>query len=251
MQFRLTPVVKRLLIACFAMFLVQQTTDQFFGGNVTESLGLVPAAFIFEFRFWQIFTYPFLHADVTHLLLNLLVLAFIGGELEAAWGRGRFLRYYFTCSTVACVFYLVLQMWGWKGTGLQTPMIGASGAIYGLLTAYGLIFGERVMLFMMLFPMKAKHFVLVLGGVELMTSLFSGRSGLSSAAHLGGMIAGFAVLFGRASWIVYRRKREERAQQNTRVARMKNKHLKLVIDNDGGTPPKKDGKDKSKKPTWH
>ena len=98
------------------------------------------------------------------------MLAFIGWELESVWGTPRFLRFYFFCSVSAGMLYLFLASSSCTGSGLDTPMIGASGAIYGLLVAYGLIFGERVMLFMMLFPMKAKHFVWVLGLIEFMTT---------------------------------------------------------------------------------
>src|SRR4051794_15813737 len=106
MPIRLTKAVKVLLITCFVVFLVQQTADQFMGGNVTYWLGLVPSEFVLKFRFWQIFTYAFLHGDVMHLFLNLMMLAFIGGELEAAWGTAKFLRYYFLCSISAGFVYL-------------------------------------------------------------------------------------------------------------------------------------------------
>lgn len=229
MPFRLTPAVKGLLIACFAGFLIQQTADQFMGGNLLHWLGLVPSSFLGQFRFWQIITYSFLHGDVFHLFLNMLMLVFIGVELERAWGVAKFLRFYFFCTVTAGVFYLLLQLVVWSG---NSPMVGASGGIYGLLMAYGILFGERVLLFMLLFPMKAKHFVWVLAGVEFMATIYSGRAGLSSAAHLAGMAAGFGYLWGKAMYRVAQRRRQEGRLERSKKRRKASQHLKLVIDNE-------------------
>lgn len=252
MPFRLTPAVKVIAIVCVVAFIIQQTSDQFLGGNVTGFLGLVPSGFMTQHRFWQIFTYAFLHGDPMHLFLNLLMLVFIGAEIEGAWGTARFLRFYFFCSVSAGVLYLLLQVFVWGG--LSIPMVGASGAIYGLLMAYGLIFGERVLLFMMLFPMKAKHFVWILAGVEFMTTVYSARGGLASAAHLGGMAAGFAYLWGRAFWIVARRRKQEgrdifgRKPKDRSKKRKSASHLKLVV---GSKKDDDSDDDINKNPTWH
>jgi membrane associated rhomboid family serine protease len=256
MPIRLTPAVKALLIACFAFFVIQHSADQFFGTNLLGAFALTPIAFINGHLFWQIFTYAFLHADVMHLFLNLMMLAFIGGELEATWGTKRFLRFYFFCSVTAGLFYLFLAMFAFHGEALHLPMVGASGAIYGLLMAYGLIFGERVLLFMMLFPMKAKHFVWILAAVELMSTVFSGSSGLAGIAHLGGMAAGFGYLWGRATFAVWKRQRAEGANspKAKKKRRIQPKHLKLVINNQNKvefetTESEEDPEDKP--PTFH
>ena len=250
--FKLTKAVKILLIANFAVFIIQHTADRFFGGNFIGTFGLVPSEFVLHFHVWQIVTYAFLHGDIMHLFLNLLMLLFIGGEIESSWGTKRFVKYYFFCSTVAGFAYLIMQAVFFGG--MNVPMVGASGAIYGLLMAYGLIFGERVLLFMMLFPMKAKHFIWILAGIEFMTTLFSPMGGLSSVAHLAGMGAGFVYLWGMATW----KARQAMAQSGLGRSRKRRKkgsgtHLKLVVskdkkkvhvedeDPDGGP----DG------PTWH
>ncbi len=270
MQIRLTRAVKGLVIACFAAFFIQQTADQFFGGNILSWFGLIPAGVIIDHRFWQVFTYAFLHGDVMHLFLNMVMLVFIGSELEALWGIGPFLRYYFFCSISAGVLYLLMQVFVWGGEGLHTPMVGASGAIYGLLMAYGLIFGERVLLFMMLFPMKAKFFVWILAGIEFMTSVYSGRSGgLSSIAHLGGMAAGFCYLWVLASIKVAKKRRQaglsafnfggvagraQLAMKKHKLAKLKKSgHLKLVKGaggNPSDSPDSNDSEDSDPK-TWH
>ncbi len=247
MQLRLTKAVKALSIACLAVFIIQQSVDQFMGGNLLGWFALIPSSFVFEGRFWQIFTFSFLHQDVMHLFLNLMMLVFIGSELEAIWGTKKFVKFYFICATSAGLSYLMLQFLFWGGKTLQAPMLGASGAMYGLLIAYGLIFGERVLLFMMLFPMKAKYFIWVLAAVEFMSTLFSGRSGLAGAAHLGGMVAGFAMLWGGAAMTVMKKRRQATQAVAAQVKRKKAaSHLKLVVSKPG------DSDDDSKNPkTWN
>jgi membrane associated rhomboid family serine protease len=247
MQLRLTRAVKALLIAYLALFIIQQTIDLYFGGNFLKLFALIPAEVVLNFKVWQPFTYAFLHADVMHLFLNMLMLAFIGGELEALWGTYSFLRYYFFCSISAGLLYLMMQLLLLKSDSIYIPMVGASGGIYGLLVAYGLIFGERVFLFMLLFPMKAKHFIWILASVEFLTSLFSGKGGLGSIAHLGGMGAGFGFLLAKATFRLRAKRKGEMSSQRSQTQ----SHLKLIIDNER-KPKKKGWDDVDDGPkTWH
>lgn len=215
------------------------------GGNLQGVFGLIPAAFVNRGWIWQLFTYPFMHADPLHLFLNLMMFVFIGSDLEHIWGRKKFLIYFFFCSSFAGILYLLLQLWVYGGEGIFTPMVGASGAIYGLLMAYGVLFGERMMLFMMLFPMKAKHFIWILALVEFMTTVFSGRSGLSSAAHIGGMIAGLGFIWTerqmRGAGVTWEQLFSRRPVKKS----TKKSHLKLVSSN-------KSEEDRDSDPkTWH
>jgi len=253
MPIRLTPAVKVLLIACIAGFVLQQTADQFFGGNWLAGLALVPSGFILKHQLWQLVTYAFLHADVMHLFFNLMMLVFIGGELEAVWGSRRFLKFYFFCSISAGLLYLFLQLLVLRGDGLHQPMVGASGAIFGLLAAYGILFSERTLLFMLVFPMKAKQFVLVLGAIELMSTIFSSRSGLSSAAHLGGMLAGVGYLYGGALFRGLWQQRQDRAGKGRRASKKRSaSHLRLVINNPADAPKEFERDDADDDPkTWH
>ncbi len=254
MPIRLTRAVKALLIICFATFVIQHTVDQFLGGNLLGWFGLIPSAFINDHKIWQLFTYSFLHGDVMHLFLNLMMLAFIGGELEATWGTPRFLRFYFFCSTAAGLFYLFLQLLVLRGSALHVPMVGASGAIYGMLMAYGLIFGERVLLFMMLFPLKAKYFVWILAAIELMTTVFSAHGGMASIAHLGGMFAGFGYLWGRAAFTVMNKNSQLKSilnRSSTKKQRIQPKHLKLVINNKNKVEFRSSQDDDDTPPTFH
>jgi membrane associated rhomboid family serine protease len=238
---RLTPAVKALLIIYGVVFVIQQTVDTFFGGSVLFTFGLVPAEFVIHHRFYQLFTYSFFHAEVLHVFFNCLMLAFIGPDLESTWGKAKFLQYYFFCILSSGVIYLLFMMF--REVGLSAPMVGASGGLYGLLIAYGLIFGERVMLFMMLFPMKAKHFIWILAAIEFFTTAFSRGNGTAGVAHLGGMGAGFIYLWVRATLSIKRRQQASGQLQgfskalqklkalNPATKRKTSNHLKLIIDN--------------------
>jgi membrane associated rhomboid family serine protease len=251
MPIRLTPTVKAIMIACFAAFVIQKTGDGFFHTNIAYYFALTPDLAVKNHYLWQLVTYAFLHADVMHLFFNLLMLAFIGSELEMIWGRAKFLRYYFFCSIMAGITYLVIAL---LADQTSTEMVGASGGIYGLLMAYGLIFSERVLLFMMLFPMKAKQFVWVLAGIGFMSSVFSAHNAWGSVAHLGGMAAGFGLLWGQAAWRVYQRQRSENAEFRRRDKRRKSaNHLRLVVNKDkGGQKSGSKDQDSDDSPkTWH
>ncbi|NDD91138.1 rhomboid family intramembrane serine protease [bacterium] len=245
MPIRISKTIRALLVLTLGVFIVQKVSDTFLHANLFGIFGLVPSS-LAQGAVWQLITYMFLHADVGHLILNLLMLAFIGSELESVWGPRRFLLFYFFCGAVAGLVYLVLQLLVWQA---NSPMVGASGGIYGLLLAYGLLFGERVLLFMMLFPMKAKHFIWILAGVEFLTGLFSGTPGaaLSSVAHLGGMAGGFFYLYGRGTWLVWSRRQE--ARRALRPKRPGKSHLKLVIDREK-TASRSDSNDEDPR-TWH
>lgn len=252
---RLTPAVKGFLIACLAMFILQHGADRFLGTNLQGWLALVPSGFVLGFRFWQIVTYVFLHGDVSHLVLNMLMLAFVGGELEVLWGTKRFLRYFFTCSTAAGLLYLFFQLVLWRDTGLNTPMVGASGGIYGLLVAYGLIYAERTLLFMMIFPMKARHFVLILAGVEFLSTVFSQGAGgvLSGIAHMGGMAAGFVSLWLKASARLKAKGGKLGGLSFPGKGRKKPQagHLKLVVNQPKPGRPSDEDDGGGNPPVWH
>jgi membrane associated rhomboid family serine protease len=221
MPIRISETLKKLLIAYVAVFVVQNVVDQFMGGHLLLWLALVPTQ-VLGGKIWQVFTYSFLHADVMHLVLNGLVLAFVGSDVEALWGRKKFLTYYFFCSVMAGLFYLLIQLVLWNPLYLAIPMVGASGGIYGLLLAYGILFPDREMLFMMLFPMKAKQFVWVLAGIEFLQALFSGQGGLGAFAHLSGLGAGFLFMWFQAKGFQFK------GGNRTNAKKKKPNHLKLV-----------------------
>lgn len=235
----LTPAVKWLLIINVAVwFLLQVLMEGFMHVPFTSLFGLYPGKVIFDFQIWQLVTYMFLHSlQVTHILFNMLMLWFFGAELEQRWGTKFFLIYYFSCGIGAAILYC-LGIWIWalatgSQTGLIVPVIGASGAIFGLLLAQGILFGERIVYFFMLFPMKTKWFVAVMGLVQLASLMTSGVSGgeVAYLAHLGGIVSGFICLqvkgfMTRQDW--------------KKKAKNKGRNLRLVVDNEkkSDKPPK-------------
>jgi membrane associated rhomboid family serine protease len=138
---------------------------------------------------WQLVTYLFLHGGIWHLVFNMLTLWMFGTPLEQTWGRRNFLKYYFICGIGAGICDLVLSMI----TRSTIPTIGASGAIFGLLLAFGVCFPDQTVLMGFLFPIKAKYMVMIYAAVELWMSM-GVNSGVSNIAHLGGMAIGFIYL---------------------------------------------------------
>lgn len=220
MPVRMTDTIKKLLIVYGVVFVLEQFIDQFMGGHLRSWFALIPMQ-VLNGKIWQIFTYSLLHADVMHLVLNMMILAFVGGEIEAMWGRRKFLTFLFFCSTIAGLVYLLIQLAVWNAAYLVMPMVGASGAMYGLLVAYAIMFSERELLFMMMFPMKAKQFIAILAAVEFLQALFSGQGGLGAIAHLSGMGAGWLFLWLQARGIQSRRGSPQKKNKSS-------SHLRLV-----------------------
>lgn len=226
-----TPVVKKLIIANVAIWLLLVIVFQGFihhGSDIFEWFGFMPVRFFHDFWLWQAFTYMFIHSEnVFHILFNMLLLWWLGAELEIYWGRRYFLFYYIACGVGAALVYLVCVLIYYFVSGeigpLQSPVVGASAAIFGLILAYGLLFGERVVYFLMIFPMRAKHFVMIIGGIEFMNLVSQGLSNqVSNLAHLGGLITGY-VIFKAGPKI-----RDFMVRRQTKAHGRK---LKLVVDN--------------------
>ena len=140
---------------------------------------------------WQIATYAFLHGGPMHLFFNMLGLWMFGAELELLWGRKRFIQFYAASVLTAALCQLlvcaVIQS--------PNPTVGASGGLFGLLLAFGLLFPDRTI--MPLFPpipMKAKIYVALFGGLELVLGFLSPLGGVAHFAHLGGMLGGYLML---------------------------------------------------------
>ena len=206
LEFQLSPIVKALIIANGAawFFLVVFLQGLFLEKNyIFYFLGLVPSQVFDRFWFWQILTYMFVHSEsVFHILFNMFALWMFGGELERFWGSKFFLIYYLVCGVgVGLIYILCLKLiplfYPLNPIYTGIPMIGASGAIFGILFAYGLIFSERIILFMFLFPLKAIHFTLLIGMIEFVNLINNGvGSSVSHLSHLSGFVVGFLFLQG-------------------------------------------------------
>jgi membrane associated rhomboid family serine protease len=139
-----------------------------------------------------LFTYMFIHGNLWHLLINMLMLWMFGMDLERDWGTRRFLQYYFVCGVGAGLCVLALGLAA-GGASMFEQTIGASGAIFGLLLAFGVLYPDRQVLMFLLFPMKAKYFVMIMGAIEFLYT-FQPNTGISNIAHLGGMLFGYVFL---------------------------------------------------------
>jgi membrane associated rhomboid family serine protease len=177
----LTPAIKNLMIIMGIVFLLQMFVSRWF----EYYLGLVPILVWREYFLWQLFTYIFLHGGFSHIFFNLLALWMFGGELESYWGSKKFLFYFFFCGIGAGICTVVFT------PNSFIPVIGASGAIYGILLAYGWLFPNRPILIYFLFPIPAKYMVIIFGLIELFSSSSGTGGGIAHLTHLGGLVFGF------------------------------------------------------------
>ena len=146
------------------------------------------------FWVWQPATYMFLHGGVFHILFNMLALWMFGGELERIWGTRYFLKFYFVTGIGAGVVTVVLSLLPFGGQLQYVNIIGASGAIYGLLLAFAMYFPDRPIL-LVVFPVPAKIAVTILGAIALFSSL-SESGGVANATHLSGLVVAYFFLKG-------------------------------------------------------
>lgn len=226
------PGVKWLIIINVAVYILQLAfvDTTVLGRTFLNYFNLVPYDVALRGEIWQLVTYMFLHGSITHILFNMLTLWMFGAVVEETWGTRRFLQYFFICGIGAgvCVVLANLLPFGSPHQGV----IGASGAIYGILLAFGMLFPETEILLMFLFPVKAKYAVMIFGAIAFLGSFQAGP--VSNLAHLGGMLVGYIYMrtqfgprrvrvasssFGRGSfnpanwWKEYKRQRARKKFQ--------------------------------------
>jgi membrane associated rhomboid family serine protease len=197
-----TPAVKQLLIANGGVFLLVACVNAFTTSGaeawVDFHFGLVPQLAILHGWIWQLLTYSFIHAGIFHILFNLLALWMFGAQLETDWGYSLFLQFYFFCVIGAAATTSIVAFTGLLGASPLVPTVGASGGIYGILVAFGVLHGDsEVMLFPIPFMIKARYFVIGLMVLALYGALSSAHTlGQSTAymAHLGGGLFGYLFL---------------------------------------------------------
>ena len=223
----LPPVVKNLLIIN-ALFFLADVVLGFKGIDLSNWLGLhyfqAPG-----FAFWQPVTYMFMHGNFGHLFFNMFALWMFGAAVENYWGVKKFLIYYFVAGVGAAVVYelwqyidfnYIMHVQDYSGVQISLKetisvdqfmnrftMVGASGAVYGLLLAFGMLFPNSLIYIYFLIPVKAKWFVLIYGGIEVLYCIFASSDGIAHIAHLGGMLFGLLL-------ILFWRKKERRRNYN-------------------------------------
>ena len=188
----ITPAVKWIIIANVVMFVVRLAFPP-----VIDWLGLIPVDVIRHGWVWQLVTYMFLHADPLHILFNMLGIWMFGVELERMWGTPFFLKFFAVTGGGAAITTVLVSLlpFGFARFMYQIPTIGASGALYGILLAFALYFPTRPILMMMIFPIPAKYFVMIIGGMSLLFAI-SSVGGVAHFAHLGGLLFGYVYLQG-------------------------------------------------------
>ena len=180
------PATKILIIANVAVFLLETVA----GGMMFALFALWPLTS--GFLPWQIVTYAFLHAGLTHLLLNMFALYMFGGEIERVVGQRRYLTYYFVCVLSAAAAQLaVTAILG----GAPYPTVGASGGVFGVLLAFAMYFPRRtILLIIPPIPLPAWLFVTLFGILELYFGVTGTQAGVAHFAHLGGMVGGYLMI---------------------------------------------------------
>ena len=181
------PATQALIIANVAVFLLELSG----GMRLFELFALQPGE---EFQPWQLVTYGFLHdpSGFAHIFFNMFALYMFGSDIERLFGSRFYLAYYLVSVIVAGVCHLVVT----SVIGAQaTPMVGASGGVYGLLLAFGWYFPQRrVMLLIPPIPMQARTFVIVFGVIEFVFGITGTQAGVAHFAHLGGMLGGWLMI---------------------------------------------------------
>jgi membrane associated rhomboid family serine protease len=191
----MTPAVRAILIVNVAVFLV----SLFAGSMIRGLFGLVPIDVLTGGRIWQPFTYLFVHASsISHILFNMLAVWMFGVELERRWGTTFFTKYYFVCGVGAGLCTIAASFLPFESARITyySVTIGSSGAVYGLLLAWALLFPHRQILFMFLFPMPARVFVALIGAIAFVSALGDAGGTVANVAHLGGLVVGWLYLKG-------------------------------------------------------
>ncbi len=185
------PVTQVLIIVNVVVYLLEMS-----GGMALAELALWPPSAGPSagpgFGLWQLVTYSFLHASFAHLFFNMFALYMFGGDIERLFGARFYLAFYFVCVVSAALTHLVVT--SWLGAP-PYPTVGASGAVYGLLLAFGMYFPHRrVMLLIPPIPMQARTFVLLFAVLELVLGVTGTAAGVAHFAHLGGMLGGWLMI---------------------------------------------------------
>jgi membrane associated rhomboid family serine protease len=186
--------VKRIILACTGIFLLEAVLHRVFGIDlrpVQEWLALIPLQ-VMRGMVWQVVTYSLLHATFGHLFFNMLTLWFIGAYLERDWGPRRFIECYTFCVVGAALVTIAISYTHFLGMDQHTGTVGASGGIFGLLMAFGLLYGDQEMfMFPLPFTIKAKYLVGIWIVVAIIAIFDPSQSGVANFAHLGGLLFGF------------------------------------------------------------
>jgi len=216
---RITPMVKRLLIINVAVYFLQILGAE---KTLVEWFSLYPVSLSAALQLWRLITYQFLHGSMLHILFNMLGLFFLGPTLERHWGSKRFLIFYLSCGAAGGLFYLLLVVIGFLPA---LPMVGASGAILGMLAACAILFPHFVV-FIFLFPVPIRVAAIAFTAVYLITLITRGANAGGDAAHLAGMAAGAIYVFSQG-WRGRFRLKIQSSRRQEKIAAERNLQVEL------------------------
>lgn len=177
--------VKNIILICVGMMVLTFLNEPL----MARLFALNPVTFVT--KPWQLVTYMFMHGGIGHLFFNMYTLYIFGSVLERVWGTKKFLLFYFVTGIGAAVVHIAVQYL----TGSFALTVGASGAIYGILMGYAMLYPDSVLT--LIFPpvsMKAKWFVLIFAGIELLLGVTGTQAGVAHFAHLGGLVFGYLLI---------------------------------------------------------
>ena len=195
----LTPVVRDLLIINILVYVgTMMLPSEEQQAAITQQLAVFYPESPF-FKPWQIITHMFMHGSINHIFFNMFGLVSIGPSVEAMFGPKKFLFYYLFCGVGAVLLQFAVQYYefhyGSNPAVALIPMVGASGAIFGLLAAYGMLFpNNQLMLMFIPYPIRAKYFVLLYAAFELFSGIGGFQVGVAHFAHVGGALFGFLLI---------------------------------------------------------
>ncbi len=184
-----TPWVKRIIIACAGVYFLQVV----FRSAPWEWFALIPA-WVLKGCLWQLVTYSLLHGSVGHVLINMLMLWMFGAQEEMDWGSRKFLEFYLFC-VVGAALTTIAVAYSIHSVSPLTATIGASGGVYGVLMAFGMLYGDReIIMFPLPFMMKAKYMVAIMIFLVIIATFDPSQGGIANFAHLGGLLFGFLYI---------------------------------------------------------
>ncbi|HSV96643.1 MAG TPA: rhomboid family intramembrane serine protease [Spirochaetota bacterium] len=248
-------IIVNVVVYVFQIFTASNQTQH---SALTYFLGLTPSLVVEKGFIWQVVSYMFLHstAGFFHIFFNMYAVLIFGTPIEQEWGSRKFLGYYFFCGAGAGISILVINLI-LQGDAYHIPTIGASGAVFGLLLAFGVLYPNSEILLFFFIPMRAKYLVMLFGLVELYLVLFSrGHGSISHIGHLGGLFFGIVYFLAtRRNSIKFRTKmfaarmekkaaeivpkigstaaaQDERAKQKDILARLRNGGLSALSDDE-------------------
>ena len=230
-----TDAIRTIVLVNVAVYILQSLSgkeDVFF-----RLFGLVPSSFLSELMIWQPFTYMFFHAPfyssvgISHILLNMLGLWVFGRELEQAWGKNNFLKYYFVTGIGSGLVTFLFQI------NSDSPVIGASGAVYGVLLAYGLSYPNRMLYIWGIIPVKSLWLVIIMGTIAFF-GLLGNADGISHVTHISGMIIGYFMLNKKWRWreLLFKIRKKtiefqvQRHEEKVAKKIMQKKDIDLILD---------------------